>query len=99
MAAALNELEGFTDCIERGDAEGAEQFRAQADALETQADALEQAQREAQNAAQDAVVLEEKHEPVFDEAGEVNEDAFTKVVDQIEEDVCRAGGAPAQIQR
>ena len=85
-----------------GDAEGAEQFRAQADALETQADALEQAQaieqaqREAQNAAQDAVVLEEKHEPVFDEAGEVNEDAFTKVVDQIEEDVCRAGGAPAQ---
>lgn len=23
MAAALNELEGFTDCIERGDAEGA----------------------------------------------------------------------------
>ena len=41
-------------------------------------------------------MLEEKHEPVFDEAGEVNEDAFTKVVDQIEEDVCRAGGAPAQ---
>ena len=85
-----------------GDAEGAEQFRAQADALETQADALEQAQaieqaqREAQNAAQDAVVLEEKHEPVFDEAGEVNEDAFTKVVDQIEEDVCKAGGAPVQ---
>ena len=85
-----------------GDTEGAEQLRAQADALETQADALEQAQAieqaqcEAQNTAQDAVVLEEKHEPVFDEAGEVNEDAFTKVVDQIEEDVCRAGGAPAQ---
>lgn len=85
-----------------GDAEGAEQLRAQADALETQADALEQAQAieqaqcEAQNTAQDAPVLEETHEPVFDEAGEVNEDAFTKVVDQIEEDVCRAGGAPAQ---
>ena len=81
-----------------GDAEGAQALNAQADALETQADALEQAQaiEKAQREAQDAPVLEETHEPVFDEAGEVNEDAFTKVVDQIEEDVCRAGGAPAQ---
>ena len=81
-----------------GDAEGAQALNAQADALETQADALEQAQaiEQAQRESQDAPVLEETHEPVFDEAGEVNEDAFTKVVDQIEEDVCRAGGAPAQ---
>ena len=81
-----------------GDAEGAQALNAQADALETQADALEQAQaiEQAQREAQDAPVLEETHELVFDEAGEVNEDAFTKVVDQIEEDVCRAGGAPAQ---
>lgn len=81
-----------------GDAEGAQVLNTQADALETQADALEQAQaiERAQREAQDAPVLEETHEPVFDEAGEVNEDAFTKVVDQIEEDVCRAGGAPAQ---
>ena len=81
-----------------GDAEGAQALNAQADALETQADALEQAQaiEQAQRESQDAPVLEETHEPVFDEAGDVNEDAFTKVVDQIEEDVCRAGGAPAQ---
>ena len=81
-----------------GDAEGAQALNAQADALETQADALEQAQaiEQAQRESQDAPVLEETHEPVFDEAGDVNEDAFTKVVDQIEEDVCRVGGAPAQ---
>ena len=81
-----------------GDAKGAQALNAQADALETQADALEQAQaiEQAQRESQDAPVLEETHEPVFDEAGDVNEDAFTKVVDQIEEDVCRAGGAPAQ---
>ena len=82
-----------------GDAEGAQALNAQADALETQADALEQAQamEQAQREAQgDAIQLEEKAEPVIDEAGEVNEDAFSKVVDQIEEDVCKAGGAPAQ---
>ena len=82
-----------------GDAEGAQALNAQADALETQADALEQAQamEQAQREAQgDAIQLEEKAEPVIDEAGEVNEDAFTRVVDQIEADVNKAGGAPAQ---
>ena len=82
-----------------GDAEGAQALNAQADALETQADALEQAQameRAQQEAQGDAIRLEEKAEPVIDEAGEVNEDAFTRVVDQIEEDVTKAGGAPAQ---
>ena len=73
-----------------GDAENAAQLRAQADALETQADALEQAQdmeaaaRAAAEEAEQAVVLEEKHEPLLDEDGDVNVDAFTKVVDQIE---------------
>ena len=51
-----------------GDAEGAQALNAQADALETQADALEQAQaiEQAQRESQDAPVLEETHEPVFD---------------------------------
>lgn len=83
-----------------GDEEGAREMNAQAEALETQADALEQAQAmadaqraaEAEAAAQDAPELEVKHEPVVGEDGEVNEDAFTKAVDQIEKDTRKAVG-------
>ena len=87
-AKDLRAQAGFKDVT--GDAENAAQLRAQADALETQADALEQAQameaaaRAAAEEAEQAVVLEEKHEPLLDEDGDVNVDAFAKVVDQIE---------------
>ena len=80
----------------------ANELDAQAVALETQADALEQAQAmraaqqeaaeqaqadgAAQDMAQDAPVLEETHEPVLDAEGDVNEDAFAKVVEQIQQD-------------
>ena len=87
-AEDLRAQAGFKDVT--GDAENAAQLRASADALETQADALEQAQameaaaRAAAEEAEHAVVLEDKHEPLLDEDGDVNVDAFTKVVDQIE---------------
>ena len=88
-----------------GDQAGADELNAQADALETQADALEQAQAmeaaqqaareaaeaagEAESAAQDAPELEESAAPLLDEDGEVNEDAFTKVVEQIQRETER----------
>lgn len=98
-----------------GDQVGADELFAKADALDTQADVLEQAQamEEAAKAAAEAaaeeavwaddadevfdttgwsapaedeafITLEEKHEPLLTDDGDVNEDAFTKVVDQIE---------------
>jgi len=39
--------------------------------------------------AEEAPVLEEKHEPLLDEDGDVNEDAFSRVVEQIQRDTER----------
>lgn len=41
---------------------------------------------ESSEATEEAPVLEEKHEPVLDAEGDVNEDAFSKVVEQIQKD-------------
>lgn len=110
LRAKAGELDAKADmmCVR------ANELDAQAVALETQADALEQAQAmraaqqeaaeqaqadgAAQDMAQDAPVLEETHEPVLDAEGDVNEDAFAKVVEQIEQDAQKVVGGekPAQ---
>jgi len=77
----------------------ADELCAKADAIEQEA-AMQEAVKAAQQAAADAQpqenaegapeeetpVLETKHEPLLDEDGDVNEDAFSKVVDQIQRD-------------
>lgn len=90
-----------------GDQDGADALFEQADALDTQADMLEQAQAmeaaakaaaeeadgQAQNPeADDPIILEEKHAPLMDEDGEVSEEAFTRVVEQIERETERVLG-------
>ena len=82
-----------------GDQAGAAELNAKADELETQADAMEQAEAMAaaqKDAEQEAagetpaqdepVVIEEHSEPLLDEDGDVNEGAFDKVVEQIQRD-------------
>lgn len=78
----------------------ADALDAQADELEAalaeeamraaQQAAAEEAERASQAAAApeapDAPQLEEKHEPLLDAEGDVNEDVFAKVVDQIQKD-------------
>ena len=89
-----------------GDQEGAREMRAQAYALETQADALEQAQamrRASDDAAQEATAGEpeqtvpEQAESYLGEDGEIDESAFARAVDDMVRDaneaVQGAGGA------
>lgn len=90
----------------------ADELDTQADGLNVQADMLEQAQEmeaaakaaaeEATDPVEDPAVnevisLEEKHVPLMDMDGDVNEEAFTRVVEQIEHETERVlGDEPAQ---
>ena len=76
-----------------GDQEGARELRAQAYALETQAEAIEQA--EAMEAARrDA---QQAQEPLTNADGEIDEDAFSRAVDEMarEAEAAAAGAAGA----
>lgn len=77
-----------------GDQEGAREMRAMAYDLETRADALEQAQamEEASKAAKRQVQDSAAQEPLTDENGEVNQEAFTKAVDEMTKDAREAAG-------
>ena len=106
--AGADELNAKADALE-AQAGGLD---AQADGLNVQADMLEQAQAmedAAKAAAEEAaaqaeepvadepIILEEKHAPLMDMDGDVNEDVFTRVVEQIELETERVlGDEPAQ---
>ncbi|MBR3796360.1 MAG: DUF4097 family beta strand repeat protein [Clostridia bacterium] len=78
-----------------GDAEGADELRAQADTLDMRADAIDQAKameemrRAAEQAAQDAAEQDaaEQNEapaqPLVDESGEIDEEAFADAVEKM----------------
>lgn len=80
-----------------GDQEGARELRAQAYALEMQADAAEQelAMKQAQNdAAQETAAAAQ--EPVIGADGELDEEAFSRAVDQMAQDAEQAAREAAQ---
>ncbi len=67
-----------------GDLETAGQMNAQADVLETQADAIEQSQamEAARKAVQEMHEAPQNKEPLTDENGDVNEDALSRAVEE-----------------
>ena len=80
-----------------GDQEGARELRAQAYALEMQADAAEQelAMKQAQNdAAKETAAAAQ--EPVIGADGELDEEAFSRAVDQMAQDAEQAAREAAQ---
>ena len=95
LRARADELDARADalCVQANALDTQADVLEQAQVMEAAAKAAQQeAEQEAEQAAGEGepeapaepIVLEEKHAPLMDEDGDVNEDAFAKVVDQIQ---------------
>ena len=80
-------------------ADALEQAQAMAEAQKAAAEEAARAAAQQGDAQVDIPELEEKAEPVLDEDGDVNEDAFAKVVEQIQRDAQKMAGDAEQVIR